>query len=94
MKHGGEPWADLCVKLMLKWPNLYFATSAFAPKYYPAEIIHYANTRGSDRILFAGYWPNLAYDDVFAQLEQLPLRDHVWQKFLHDNAAKVFKVDA
>jgi uncharacterized protein len=94
MKHGGDPWADLCVKLMLKWPNLYFATSAFAPKYYAPEIIHYANTRGSDRILFAGYWPNLAYEDVFAQLEGVPFRDHVWSKFLHDNAARVFKVDA
>jgi predicted TIM-barrel fold metal-dependent hydrolase len=92
MKHGGEPWADMCVKLMLKWPNLYFATSAFAPKYYPPEIIQYANTRGTDKVMFAGYWPNLAYDDVFAQLEALPLREHVWPAFLHDNAARVFRV--
>jgi len=28
--HGCEPWADLAVKLMLKWPNLYYSTSAFA----------------------------------------------------------------
>jgi predicted TIM-barrel fold metal-dependent hydrolase len=94
MKHGGEPWADLCVKLMLKWPNLYFATSAFAPKYYPKEIVHYANTRGTHKVIFAGYWPNLAYEDVFGQLGELPLRDHVWQPFLHDNAARVFGVGA
>ena len=86
MKHGGEPWADVCVKLMLKWPNLFYATSGFAPKYYPSEIVHYANTRGADRILFAGYWPNLAYELVFEQLEAVPLRDHVWPKFLHENA--------
>nr|MDT0666410.1 amidohydrolase family protein [Micromonospora sp. DSM 115978] len=23
MRHGAEPWTDLAVKLMLKWPNLY-----------------------------------------------------------------------
>ena len=23
MRHGGDPWTDLCVKLLLKWPNLY-----------------------------------------------------------------------
>jgi uncharacterized protein len=89
-RHGCEPWTDLIVKLMLKWPNLYYATSGFAPKYYPQEIVHYANTRGADRILFSGYWPNLAYEDVFAQLEGVAFRDHVWPKFLHDNAAKVW----
>ena len=26
-RHGCEPWADLAVKLMLKWPNLYYSTS-------------------------------------------------------------------
>ncbi|EUA51857.1 amidohydrolase family protein [Mycobacterium xenopi 3993] len=34
-RHGCEPWEDLAVKLMLKWPNLYYSTSAFAPRYYP-----------------------------------------------------------
>ena len=44
MRHGAEPWDELAVKLMLKWPNLYYSTSAFAPKYYPQTIIDYANT--------------------------------------------------
>ena len=26
-RHGCEPWEDLAVKLMLKWPNLYYSTS-------------------------------------------------------------------
>ena len=56
-RHGCEPWADLAVKLMLKWPNLYYSTSAFAPKYYPKDVIHYANTRGADKVMYAGYFP-------------------------------------
>ena len=36
-RHGCEPWADLAVKLLLKWPNLYYSTCAFAPKYYPRQ---------------------------------------------------------
>ena len=31
MRHGAEPWEDLAVKLMIKYPNLYYSTSAFAP---------------------------------------------------------------
>ena len=56
-RHGCEPWEDLAVKLMLKWPNLYYSTSAFAPKHYPKAIVDYANTRGADKILYAGYFP-------------------------------------
>ena len=42
-RHGCEPWTDLAVKLMLKWPGLHYSTSAFAPKHYPKDIINYAN---------------------------------------------------
>jgi uncharacterized protein len=52
-RHGCEPWADLAVKLLLKWPNLYYSTSAFAPKYYPKEIIDFANTRGADKVIWS-----------------------------------------
>jgi predicted TIM-barrel fold metal-dependent hydrolase len=90
MKHGGEPWEDMCVKLMLKWPNLYYMTSAFTPKWYPKAIVRYMNTRGKDKVMFAGYWPLIAYERVFAQFNDLQLRDDVWEKFLHRNAAKVF----
>ncbi|MEN9718936.1 MAG: hypothetical protein RIQ99_1814 [Pseudomonadota bacterium] len=51
MRHGAEPWEALAVKLMLKWPNLYYSTSAFAPKHYPKAIIDYANTRGADKVI-------------------------------------------
>ena len=57
-RHGCEPWADLAVKLMLKWPNLYYSTRAFAPKYYPKDVVHFANTRGADKVMYAGLLPD------------------------------------
>ncbi len=57
MRHGAEPWEELAVKLMLKWPNLYYMPSAFAPKHYPEAIVKYANTRGADKVMYAGYYP-------------------------------------
>ena len=56
-RHGCEPWTDLAVKLMLKWPGLHYSTSAFAPRYYPKAIVDYANTRGADKVIYAGYFP-------------------------------------
>jgi len=93
LRHGCEPWTDLAVKLLLKWPNLYYSTSAFAPKYYPKEIVEFANTRGADKILYAGYYPlGLTLERIFRELEDVPFRDEVWPKFLRANAIKALKI--
>ena len=94
MRHGAEPWEDLAVKLMLKWPNLYYSTSAFAPRHYPKAIIDYANTRGADRIIYAGYFPmGLTLSRIFNDMPHVPFNDNVWPKFLRENAIRVFKLD-
>jgi predicted TIM-barrel fold metal-dependent hydrolase len=82
-RHGCEPWEQLAVKLMLKWPNLYYSTSAFAPKYYPKAIVDYANTRGADKVIYAGYFPmGLSLERIFRELPNVPFKEHVWPKFL------------
>ena len=89
-RHGCQPWTELMVKLMLKWPNLYYSTSAFAPKHYDPRIIDYANTRGADRVIYAGYWPmGLTYERIMGDMPHVPFKDDVWPKFLRDNALKV-----
>jgi len=94
MRHGAEPWEELAVKLMLKWPNLYYMPSAFAPKHYPKAIIDYANTRGADKIMYAGYYPmGLSLQRIFTEMPNVPFRDHVWPKFLRENAIRVFKLE-
>ena len=93
-RHGCEPWVDLAVKLMLKWPNLYYSTSAFAPKYYPKEIIDYANTRGADKVIYAGYFPiGLSLERIMTDMQDVAFKDEVWPKFLRENACKVLKIE-
>lgn len=94
MRHGAEPWDELAVKLMLKWPNLFYSTSAFAPKYYPQSIVDYANTRGADKVLYAGYFPmGLSLERIFQDMPNVAFRDHVWPKFLRGNALRVLGLD-
>jgi uncharacterized protein len=89
-RHGCEPWEQLAVKLMLKWPNLYYSTSAFAPKYYPKAIIDYANSRGADKVIYAGYFPmGLSLERIFGELPNVGFKDDVWPKFLYGNAARI-----
>ncbi|MFZ0500935.1 MAG: amidohydrolase family protein [Steroidobacteraceae bacterium] len=95
MAHGGEPWEDLCVKMMLKWPNLYYMTSAFSPKYYPEAIVHYLNTRGRDKVMWASDHPILPFDRCMSELTHVEFRDQLTRsRFLGENARRLFFVDA
>ena len=94
-RHGCEPWTELAVKLMLKWPGLHFSTSAFAPKYYPQDIINYANTRGADKVIYAGYFPmGLSLERIMTEMPDVGFKDEVWPKFLRTNALRVLGLDA
>ena len=93
-RHGCQPWTELAVKLMLKWPGLHYMTSAFAPKHYPKAIIDYANSRGSDKIMYCGYFPaGLSLERQFTDMPNVPFKDEVWPKFLRENALRVFKIN-
>jgi predicted TIM-barrel fold metal-dependent hydrolase len=94
-RHGCEPWTELAVKLMLKWPGLHYSTSAFAPKYYPKAIVDYANTRGADKIIYAGYFPmGLSIERIMTEMPNVGFKDEVWPKFLRTNALRVLGLDA
>jgi len=89
-RHGCEPWADLAVKLMLKWPGLHYSTSAFAPRYYPKAVVDYANTRGADKVIYAGYFPmGLSLQRIMTEMPGVGFKDDVWSKFLRTNALRV-----
>jgi predicted TIM-barrel fold metal-dependent hydrolase len=89
MAHGADPWWNVAIRLMLKYKNLYLMTSAYAPRYFPAELIHFMNTRGKDKIMFASDHPVLGMDRCIAEAEALDLREGVLEKFLYDNANRV-----
>ena len=53
-------------------------------------IIDYANTRGADKIIYAGYFPaGLTYDRIFSELPDVAFKDEVWPKFLRTNAERI-----
>jgi hypothetical protein len=89
-RHGCEPWTELAVKLMLKWPGLHYSTSAFAPRYYPKDVVDFANKRGSDKIIYAGYFPmGLSLERIMTEMHDVGLIEEVWPKFLRTNALRV-----
>lgn len=90
MAHGADPWWSVAIRLMLKYRNLYLMTSAYAPKYLPPELIHFMNTRGKHKVLFASDHPVLDFRRCVAEAEALPLREGVLDLFLYENANRLF----
>lgn len=93
IRHGAQPWERLACLLMLKYPNLYYMTTAFSPRQYPPEIVEFMNTRGADRIMYGGYFPmGLSLARIFTEMRRLPLDSATWPLFLRDNALRVFRL--
>jgi predicted TIM-barrel fold metal-dependent hydrolase len=91
LQHGGEPWVDTCVKLMVKWPRIHYMSSAIAPKHIPKPIIDYVNTRGADRVMFASDYPLLTHQRCMSEARKLPFKDaERFEKFVAGNAQRLF----
>lgn len=93
MKHGGQPWPEVCVRLLRKWPNMYYATTAYAPRRYPKDIVEYLQGSGSSKVLYGGYYPELSFDRIMAELTDIDLSDDASLRFLRGNAAEIFGLD-
>ena len=90
MAHGADPWWGVAIRLMIKYRNLHLMTSAYSPRYLPAELIHFMNTRGQDKILYASDHPVLPIERCIAEAQELDLREGVLDKFLYQNAERLF----
>jgi predicted TIM-barrel fold metal-dependent hydrolase len=90
MAHGADPWWAVAIRLMIKYRNLYLQTSAYAPRYFPPELIQFMNTRGQDKIIFSSDHPVLSFERCIKEAQELDLREGVLDKFLYANAERLF----
>lgn len=91
--HIGFPWTDEMIGVAWKHANIYIDTSAYLPRYYPPQLIHYMNTYGKHKVLFGTNFPQLQLEKCTEQVMEMGLRDDVLACFMHENARRVFKLD-
>lgn len=91
--HTGWPWVEEAIALASKHPNVYLGTSAYAPKYWKPEMVHFINSWGQDKVLWGSDFPVLKHPDALAQIDALGLREEAKNKLLYGNALKVFPYD-
>jgi uncharacterized protein len=91
--HLGHPWISEIVALLQKHRNFYLITSAWAPRYIPAELWNLANKRGPDRLMWASDHPLISLERCAVEGWEVPLNDDARRGYLRENVLKVFKFD-
>ncbi len=89
--HTGWPWVEEAIALVSKHPNVYLGTSAYAPRYWKPELVHFVNSWGQDKVLWGSDFPLVKHAEALAQIDGLKLRPAAREKLLYKNAEKVFK---
>jgi uncharacterized protein len=90
--HIGYPWTDEMIGLAWKHENVFIDTSAYLPRYYPPQLLHYLKTYGKDKVLFGTNFPQLSLEKCVQQVDELGLTEDIRAKFLGENARRVFKL--
>jgi len=92
--HIGWPWTDEAIAVAWKHRNVWIDTSAHVPKHFPPAFVHFLQTFGKDKCLFASDWPLLPVARPLDELERYcPMPEEVRRKFLRENAVRAFKLD-
>jgi predicted TIM-barrel fold metal-dependent hydrolase len=88
--HLGVPWTDEMISMAWKHENIYIGGDAYAPKHWPKQMVHYANTYGQDKFLFGTDWPVIDPERAMREVDELNFRPGPKQKILRDNALRIF----
>lgn len=89
LAHPSFPWQDEALAVATHKPGVHIDLSGWSPKYFPPQLIQYANTLLQDKVLFGSDYPVLSPDRWLADFEKLPIKDSVRPKILKDNAARL-----
>ncbi|MCC7411172.1 MAG: amidohydrolase [Gammaproteobacteria bacterium] len=92
--HIGVPWTEEMIAMAWKHANVYIGADAYAPRYWPAPLVHYMNTYGRDKVLFGTDWPVVDPERAMQEIDALDLRPESRARLLRDNALKLFRLPA
>lgn len=90
--HIGIPWTDEMISMCWKHENVYTAGDAYAPRYWPTQFVHYANTYGRGKVMFGTDWPVIDPERAVAEVGGLGLREDARRLLMRETALRVFRL--
>lgn len=93
LAHPSFPWQDEALSVASHKANVYIDLSGWSPKYFPPQLVRYANTMLRERVLFGTDFPVITPEKWIRDLETTDIRDEVKPLIMKDNAARLFGLD-
>jgi len=89
LAHPSWPWVDQSLSMALHKDNVFIDLSGWSPKYFPKQVIQYANTQLKHKMLFGSDFPLIHPDKWIKTAQDVGFREEVMPLILKDNAARV-----
>lgn len=89
LAHPSFPWQDEALSIATHKPTVHIDLSGWSPKYFPPQLVRYANSLLQDKVLFGSDYPVISPDRWLADFAALPMKDEVRPKILKHNAARL-----
>jgi predicted TIM-barrel fold metal-dependent hydrolase len=89
LAHPSFPWQDEAISIAMHKPEVYIDLSGWSPKYFPPQLVRYANTLLKRQVLFGSDFPMITPDRWLRDFEQLDIDDEVRPLILKENAARL-----
>ena len=87
--HPSWPWQDEALSLAMHKPNVWIDLSGWSPKYFPPQLVQYANTMLKDRILFGSDFPLIQPDRWIKEFTEAGFKPDVQPLILKENAKRL-----
>jgi len=91
--HFGWPWQMDLIAIALHKTNVHIDISGWAPRRIPAEVLRELRGRLSGQFLWGSDYPFITPERCLSELDALDLPDPVMRAVLHDNAARVLRLN-
>jgi uncharacterized protein len=91
--HPSFPWQDEAISVCLHKANVWIDLSGWSPKYFPPQLVQYANTQLKTKVLFGSDFPLITPDRWLADFEQASFKDEVRPMILKENAAALLGLE-
>ena len=89
MAHPSFPWQDEALSVATHKPNVWIDLSGWSPKYFPKQLVQYANTLLKDRVLFGSDYPLITPERWMKDFEVAGFKPEVMPGILKGNAVRL-----
>jgi hypothetical protein len=92
--HPSWPWQDEALSVCLHKPNVYIDLSGWSPKYFPPQLVQYANGQLKHKMLFGSDYPLITPDRWLKDFQDAAFKPEVRELILKQNAIKALKLSS